>query len=71
MIHSQRIDWDISCYLCQISTLEGFNSLEQSRNLEVIPTITAASFKKRDPEIGDWEHDNDPQGSLDLRWGIT
>ena len=45
----------------QISTLEGFNSLEQSRNLEVIPTLTAASFKKRDPEIGEWEHDNDPQ----------
>ena len=71
MIHSQRIDWDISCYLCQISTLEGFNSLEQSRNLEVIPTLTAASFKKRDPAIGEWEHDNDPQGSLDLRWGIS
>ena len=37
----------------------------------MIPTLTAASFKKRDPEIGEWEHDNDPQGSLDLRWGIS
>ena len=37
----------------------------------MIPTLTAASFKKRDPAIGEWEHDNDPQGSLDLRWGIS
>ncbi len=70
-IHSQRIDWDISCYLCQISKLEGFNNLEQSRNIEIIPTITTASIEKRSPAIGEWERENDPQGSLDLRWGIT
>ena len=70
-IHSQRIDWNISCYLCQISKLEGFQNLEQSRNLEVIPTITSSSSESRNPEVGDWERENNSQGSLDLRWGIS
>ena len=70
-IHSQRIDWNISCYLCQISKLEGFQNLEQSRNLEVIPTITSSSSESRSPEDGDWERKNNSQGSLDLRWGIS
>ena len=70
-IHSQRIDWNISCYLCQISKLEGFQNLEQSRNLEVIPTITSSSSESRTPEGGDWERENNSQGSLDLRWGIS
>ena len=70
-IHSQRIDWNISCYLCQISKLEGFQNLEQSRNLEVIPTITSSSSESRTPEGGDWVRENNSQGSLDLRWGIS
>ena len=70
-IHSQRIDWNISCYLCQISKLKGFQNLEQSRNLEVIPTITSSSSESRSPEDGDWERKNNSQGSLDLRWGIS
>ena len=70
-IHSQRIDWNISCYLCQISKLEGFQNLEQSRNLEVIPTITSSSSESRTPEGGDWERESNSQGSLDLRWGIS
>ena len=70
-IHSQRIDWNISCYLCQISKLEGFQNLERSRNLEVIPTITSSSSESRTPEGGDWERENNSQGSLDLRWGIS
>ncbi|MDG2140336.1 MAG: carbohydrate binding family 9 domain-containing protein, partial [Gammaproteobacteria bacterium] len=41
-IHSQEVNRDISCYLCQISKLEGFDNLERSRNLEVIPTITTS-----------------------------
>ena len=70
-IHSQRIDWNISCYLCQISKLEGFQNLEQSRNLEVIPTITSSSSESRTPEGGDWVRENNSQGSPDLRWGIS
>lgn len=72
-IHSQEINRDISCYLCQISKLEGFNDLERSRNIEIIPTFTSSSIEKRDPKISkDWNRENfDPDGSLDLRWGIS
>lgn len=72
-IHSQEINRDISCYLCQISKLEGFDNLEKSRNLEIIPTFTASSIENRDLAISrDWKRENfDPEGSLDLRWGIS
>lgn len=66
-------DRDISCYLCQISKAEGFAELERSRNLEVIPTVTATSIQTRDPKAGTgWRSDAvDPDGGLDVRWGIN
>ena len=71
-MRSQPQDRDISCYLCQISKAEGFADLEKSRNLEIIPTMTATSIENRDPAIGDWEREDfDTEGSLDVRWGIT
>ena len=72
-IHSQEVNRDISCYLCQISKLEGFDNLERSRNLEVIPTITTSAVENRDPSTTkDWKRENlEPEGSLDLRWGIS
>ncbi|MEE3144311.1 MAG: DUF5916 domain-containing protein, partial [Pseudomonadota bacterium] len=71
-ISSQEIDRDVSCYLCQISKMQGFDDLEPTRNLEIIPTVTALSIENRDPIIDDWEREDfDPEGSLDVRWGIT
>lgn len=66
-------DRDVSCYLCQISKAEGFAELERSRNLEVIPTVTATSIQTRDPKAGTgWQSDDiDPDGGLDVRWGIN
>ena len=72
MISSQEMDRDVSCYLCQISKMQGFDDLEPTRNLEIIPTVTALSIENRDPIIDDWEREDfDPEGSLDVRWGIT
>ncbi|NKB34560.1 MAG: hydrolase [Pseudomonadales bacterium] len=71
-MRSQAMDRDVSCYLCQISKLDGFENLESSRILEIIPTVTASSTENRDPAEGDWQREDfDPQASLDLRWGIT
>lgn len=66
-------DRDVSCYLCQISKAEGFADLERSRNLEVIPTITATSIQTRDPYANTgWQSDDiDPDGGIDVRWGIN
>ena len=72
MISSQEMDRDVSCYLCQISKMQGFDDLEPTRNLEIIPTVTALSIENRDPIIDDWKREDfDPEGSLDVRWGIT
>ncbi|MEC7767210.1 MAG: DUF5916 domain-containing protein [Pseudomonadota bacterium] len=72
MISSQEMDRDVSCYLCQISKMQGFDDLEPTRNLEIIPTVTALSIENRDPIIDDWEREDfDPEGSLDVRWGIS
>lgn len=66
-------DRDIACYLCQIGKVQGFADLERSRNLEIIPTVTATSVHSRDPLTSDeWlTNDVDPDAGLDVRWGIT
>jgi len=71
-IASNRKDWDISCYICQISKVDGFANLSSSRNLEVIPTLTSTAVENRNPAIGDWDRESiDPEASLDVRWGIS
>lgn len=71
-MRSQEMDRDVSCYLCQISKIQGFEDLETSRNLQIIPTLTAVSAESRDPAVDRWEGDDfDPEAGLDLRWGIT
>lgn len=71
-ISNSPSDRNISCYLCQLRKAEGFDNLTPSMNLEIIPTVTATAVERRDPAVGKWEGDDfDPEGSLDLRWGIT
>lgn len=71
-MRSQVMDRDIDCYLCKISKIDGFAGIEESRNLEVIPTLTSSRIDSRDPAVGDWqEGDFELEPSLDLRWGIT
>ncbi|MFM1897583.1 MAG: hypothetical protein RLZZ385_2657 [Pseudomonadota bacterium] len=65
-------DRNLSCYLCNISKAQGFESLEAGTNIEIIPTVTGARHETRDPRTDTWETgDFDPEASLDLRWGIT
>lgn len=71
-ISNNPSDRNVSCYLCQIRKLDGFDDLTPSMNLEVIPTLTTIAVETRDPATDDWESDDlDPEGGLDVRWGIT
>ena len=70
-ISSSPRDRDISCYLCQIAKADGFDDLERSRNLEIIPTVTADSSRDRPAGAGDWLDSNGSEAGLDVRWGIT
>ncbi len=65
-------DRNVSCTLCQVAKADGFADLEPSVNLVVIPTVTTIASETRDPANGEWTGgDPEPEGSLDVRWGIT
>lgn len=66
-------DRDVACYLCQIGKVQGFADLQRSRNLEIIPYVTATSVHRRDPEAGTgWQSGEvEPNTGLDVRWGIN
>lgn len=65
-------DRDISCYLCQISKIEGMANLRASRNLEVIPTLTSTAIQNRNPAVGEWVSESiNPDAGVDVRWGIS
>lgn len=65
-------NYDLSCYLCQLTKAQGFTQLEQSRNLRIVPTVTASYSKTRpDPKKDDWREDTDLDVGLDIRWGIN
>lgn len=71
-INNAPISLNGNCFLCNSLKAEGFAGIEPSRNLEVIPTLTASSVESRNPVTGSWENDDtDPQASVDVRWGIT
>lgn len=66
-------DRNRSCYLCQVGKLQGLEGSEPSRDIEVVPTITASHLSTTDdPGVepmasGDAEVD----AGVTLRWGIS
>lgn len=66
-------DYDSSCYLCLLQKAQGFGNIEQSTNLQIIPTVTSLWSENRPkPALDQWQR-NDPdfQAGADLRWGIN
>ncbi len=70
---SQPMDRDISCYLCQISKMEGFAGISPGRNLEINPTLVSGRTDTRsDFPDGDFEDGGvDTEPGLTVRWGVT
>ena len=66
-------DFDISCYLCQLTKARGFSGLQPKTNLQLIPTFTATKAEDRaNPLTDDWNSNNgNTEAGLDLRWGIS
>lgn len=58
-IASQPLDRDVSCYLCQISKIRGFEQVSTGRHVELVSTMTAGRQDER-PEFpaGDLEEGN-------------
>ncbi|MFQ5608761.1 MAG: DUF5916 domain-containing protein, partial [Woeseiaceae bacterium] len=66
-------DRDVNCYLCQLTKIEGLEGVEPSRDLELVPTITASQVDTTDsPGIVPLQSgDADAEAGLNVRWGIT
>ena len=67
------IDREVNCYLCQIEEMQGLENLEPSRDLEIVPTVTASKTDERDDPVSDpmVSGDVEAEAGVSIRWGIT
>jgi len=70
---NNALDRNINCYLCQMQKLEGLENATPSRDLEIVPTLTALQTSTTDDPgvtpLGSGS--TDFEGGLNVRWGIT
>jgi len=72
-IASHKRRRDVSCILCQVNKLTGFQGMSTGWNVEIDPTLTASRTDARDPFPGGsfQAGDEDIEPGISLRWGIT
>lgn len=72
-LSNNRIDRDRNCYLCQLGKLQGLEGSRPSRDLEIVPTLTATQNETTDePGVEPLRRgDPDAEVGLTVRWGIT
>jgi len=66
-------DRNINCYLCQFSKIEGFEGAQPSKDLEIVPTLTASKIDTTDDPGNVPLGDSNPESEVgvSIRWGIT
>lgn len=59
--------------MCQFSTIKGFEGAEPSKDLEIVPTLTASKVDTTDDPGNVPLGDNNPEAEVgvSVRWGIT
>ena len=63
---------DESSFLGQMGVLEGMTNLSTSRNIEILPTVTAIQYGAIDPtRPGFVNQRTDPDAGINLKYGIT
>ncbi len=72
-LSSQPMDRDVSCYLCQISKMQGFGGIDPGRSLEINPTLVSGRTDTRAdfPRGGFEEGSVDTDPGLTVVWGVT
>ena len=66
-------DRNRSCYLCQVGKLQGLEGSRPSRDIEIVPTVTAVQAERSEeagfaPMV---REDAEIEAGLTVRWGIT
>jgi len=72
LLSNNKRDRDISCYLCQIGKIEGFDGATPGKNLEVTPTVTAIKTDAAESLGAELETgETDTEAGITARWGMT
>ena len=61
----------VAGFLTQMGLLDGLTNLSTSRNLEILPTLTAIRYGSLDASTGSFEEATQPEGALNLKYGVT
>ncbi len=72
-LSNNPLDRNLNCYLCQFAKIEGLEAAEPSRDLEIVPTLTASQNSTTDdPGVEPMQNgDAEVEAGLTVRWGIT
>ena len=62
---------DVSGFLPQMGLLDGLSNLSTSRNLEILPTVTAIQVGSLDTTTGGFGEERQPEGGVNLKYGVT
>jgi hypothetical protein len=62
---------DVTGFLAQMGTIEGMTGFSTSRNLELLPTVTALRFESRDETTGATATDFTPEAGLNIKYGVS
>ena len=62
---------DVSGFLPQMGLLDGLSSLSTSRNLEILPTVTAIQVGSLDTATGGFGEERQPEGGVNVKYGLT
>jgi hypothetical protein len=70
---SNRFDRSLNCYLCQFNQIQGLESVEPGRDLEMVPTLTAAQSENTDdPGVEPMQRGGTrTDAGISIRWGIS
>ena len=60
-----------SGFMAQMGLLDGLSGLSTSRNLELLPTLTAVQVGSLDTNTGGFTEEGQPEGALNVKYGIT
>ena len=70
---NNKMDRSVNCYLCQFGTIQGLEAVEPARDLEIVPTVTAAQTETTDdPGFEPMQRRGaDNNVGVSIRWGIS
>ncbi len=58
-------------FLTQMGLLDGLTNLSTSRNLEIMPTVTAIRYGSLDAATGAFDEATQPEGAVNVKYGVT